>query len=213
MSTLNPNFGFGVGGYGAGRYGNAPIVILPLGYYLNLLTSEYRTSPNLNSWMYQVLVKIQDISYCMVSYSVAFDLATARGVQLDTLGVIVGQGRTVNFQPSNGVSPVLDDSTYRILLQAKIFNNQWDGLIGSLQGFWQKLFPGGSIAIQDNMNMTANVIVYGSFTSIIVDLINNGYLVPRPQAVQYTYVEGTFPLFGVDLETSFISGVDVGHIT
>jgi Protein of unknown function (DUF2612) len=213
MSTFNPNFGFGVGGYGAGRYGNAPIVILPLGYYLNLLTSEYRTSTKLNAWLYQVLAKIQDISYLMVSYSGAFDLANARGVQLDTLGVIVGQSRTVDFQPTGGVSPILDDATYRILLQAKIFNNQWDGLLGSLQTFWQGLFPGGSIAIQDNMNMTANVIVYGSFTSIIVDLINHGYLVPRPQAVQYTYVEGTFPLFGVDQNNSFIAGMDTGHIT
>ena len=53
--------------------------------------------------------------------------------QLDALGTLVGQSRQVPFQPSGGVSPILDDNTYRILLQAKIAQNQFDGQIDSAE--------------------------------------------------------------------------------
>jgi hypothetical protein len=74
------------------------------------------------------------------------------------------------------------------------------------------LFPSGSIIFIDNQNMTATVILEGTFSSIETDLITNGLIVPRPEGVLYTYVIGaTFPLFGADLNNSFIAGADLGH--
>jgi hypothetical protein len=126
------------------------------------------------------------------------------------LGAIAGAGRTVGFQPSDSVSPVLDDATYRIYIKAKIAQNQWDGTITSLYAIWKYLFPVGSIIIADNQNMTATIFLSGSFTSIIQDLITNGYIVPRPEGVLYTYDFAELPAFGFDLDNSFVAGFDVG---
>ncbi len=188
-----------------------PIQILPVGYYTGLLTSEYAQTTQFQQWMLAVLNIANDISNCLANISSDFDLDFAVGVQLDILGQIIGVGRVVSFQPSNGVSPTLDDTTYRLLLQATIANNQWDGTIGSLYPVWNQLFPGGHIVIIDNQNMTADIILTGSFTSIIQDLITNGLIVPRPQAVAYQYSFGNLPLFGFDRNDSFIAGFDTGN--
>jgi Protein of unknown function (DUF2612) len=193
--------------------GAFPTQSLPQTYYQDLLTSEYRPgpSPEFNQWLAAVLSIANDITNCLLSITQAFDLDFAIGVQLDVLGQIVGVSRTVNFQPSNGVSPILDDTTYRILIKATIAQNQWDGTIGALYPVWNQLFPGGKITIIDNQNMTATILVTGSFTSIIQDLIVNGLIVPRPQAVAYTFVFGTQPFFGFDTNNDLIAGFDIGH--
>lgn len=205
---------FNQSGYGSGKYGIAdggPIYSLPISYYLNLFTSEYKLAPNLNAWTRALLTPLDDITTCIGGMTEAFDLDSAVGVQLDTLGSIIGQGRTVGFQPSGGVSPVLDDETYRLLLKAKIAFNSWDGLQTSLQPIWQSLFSSGTIVLHDNQNMTAIIILTGSFTSIIQDLIVNGLIVPRPETVQYTITFGILPILGFDENNSFIAGFDAGH--
>lgn len=188
----------------------SPIQSLPVGYYLDRLTSQYSAAVNFDKWMLTVLSIANDISTCLQSITPAFDLDYAVGVQLDILGVIAGVGRIVNFQPSGGISPILDDVTYRLLIRATLANNQWDGRIGSLYSIWSTLFPGGHITIEDNQNMTANIILTGTFSSIIQDLITHDLIVPRPQAVQYFYLLGDLPFFGFDLNNQFIAGWDVG---
>lgn len=190
--------------------GGLPTQALPTAYYFNILTSEYRPVPIYNAWLATALNIATDISNCLQFMTSSFDLDFAVGSQLDILGEIIGVGRVVPFQPRAGVSPVLDDLTYRILLKATIANNQWDGKQGSLYPIWGQLFPGGKIVIIDNQNMTAIIVMTGAFTSITQDLITNGLIVPRPQAVQYDYVFGSLPLFGFDLDNSFVAGFDVG---
>lgn len=183
---------------------------LPISYYTSLLTSEYKSSTKFIAWLTAVLQIANDISNCLASIGQAFDIDFAIGAQLDILGQIIGVSRTVPFQPSMSVSPILNDDTYRILLKATIANNQWDGTIGSLYPIWSYLFPGGRIAIIDNQDMTANIVISGPFTSILQDLISNDMIVPRPQAVKYTYNFGSLPLFGFDRNDSFIAGWDTG---
>lgn len=193
--------------------GAFPTRALPVSYYQQRLTSEYNStpSPEFNQWLAAVLSIANDITNCLNSITAAFDLNTAVGVQLDVLGAIVGVSRTVNFQPNDGVSPILDDATYRILLQATIARNQWNGTIDALYPIWAQLFPGGSIAIIDEQNMSALILITGSFTSIIKDLIANDLIVGRPQAVEYTFVFGTEPFLGFDANNSQIAGFDTGH--
>jgi hypothetical protein len=204
------SYGYGLGGYGAGTYGGQPIILLPLSYYLGLLTSEYQGSTNYLSWVQALLQPLDDASNCLSLMTLAFDLDQAVGVQLDVLGVIIGQSRRVNFQPRNGVSPVLDDATYRVLLKARIAQNQWDGTVDGLQGVWESLFPGGRLSINDNQNMSATVILSGAFSSITQDLITNGLIIPRPEGVQYTFTFAALPLFGFDRTDAFVSGFDAG---
>jgi hypothetical protein len=212
MPNQNPNSGYGYGGYGLGQYGSDPAETLPIGYYLSLITSEYQTSPNFLSWLTSALTILDDGSQSLAGLLPAFDLASATGVQLDRLGVIIGQSRIVGFQPSSGVSPILDDATYRLLLQARIARNQWDGSINSLQTIWRSLFPGGTITIADAQNMTATVVMSGALSSILQDLITNGYIVPRPEGVLYTYTFATLPAFGFDLSNAYVAGFNLGHL-
>ena len=158
-----------------------------------------------------LLQYVDDVAQCIATFNTAFDVDFAEGVQLDTVGAIVGASRRVGFQPSNGVSPVLDDDTYRIFIKARIALNQWDGNIDSLQPIWSTLFQGGTIVIEDQQDMTAEIFLTGAFSSIIQDLIINGYIVPRPQAVLYTYTFSTLPIFGFDQDNAFIAGFDHGH--
>lgn len=190
--------------------GTQPLQFLPAGYYNSKLTSEYNQATKFHKWLLLCLGILDDISNCLASIQTSFDLDFAVGVQLDVLGQLIGMSRTVPFQPNNSISPILDDDTYRLLLQATIANNQWDGTIGSLYPLWNNLFPGGQIAILDNQNMTATIILTGGFSSIIQDLITNGMIVPRPQAVEYTYEFGNIPFFGFDLNNAFIAGFDTG---
>jgi hypothetical protein len=109
------------------------------------------------------------------------------------------------------LSPILDDSDYLTLIQAKILQNNWDGQAGSLWQPWQVIFPGGRIYITDNQNMTCTVFLVGSFSPLQQQMIENGLIVPRPEAVQYTYEFATLPIFGFDnLNPTFIAGFDVG---
>ena len=206
-----PNYRFGYGRYGVGKWGNPPISYLPVGYYQRLISPEYQTSPKHLAWLLAVLQVLDDASACLASMTTAFDLDYAVGVQLDTLGLIIGQSRTVGFQPSNGVSPVLTDDVYRTLLKAKIIQNQWHGDVTKLYTDWQALFPGGRITIIDNQNMTITVILSGNFPSIVKDLILNGLVVPVPETVGVEFVFGTLPAFGFDQNNDFIAGFDTGH--
>jgi hypothetical protein len=182
-------------------------------YYLDLLTSQWRPAPNLNAWLTVNLQLFQDVMVCAQSFAAAFDITTAVGAQLDVLGVIIGQPRQVGFQPSNSVSPILDDATYRLLLQARIAQNHWNGQIDSLIAMWKTLFPGGTIVVNDHQNMTVSLTVAGSFTSIISDLILRGEILPRPQGVGYVYASAVtnLPILGFDRSDAYVSGLDQGH--
>lgn len=163
------------------------------------------------AWLQAALQPIDDLTTCLAQFPTAFDLDYATGPQLDILGQIIGVARTVPFQPSNGVSPILDDATYRVLLQAKVAQNHWDGKINSLYPIWKKLFPGGgSLIVQDAQDMTATVIISGAFSSILVDLITHGMIVPRPEGVLLTYVYSETPVLGFDLNNQYVAGFDAG---
>lgn len=205
---------YGQSGYGSGRYGiadNGPIYKLPIGYYLSLFTSQYKLSKKLLDFAAKAWQPIDDLTNCLAFVTSNYDLDNAIGKQLDVCGQLIGQSRTVAFQPSGGISPILDDFTYRLLLKARIAQNTWDGKTVSLYAIWQILFPGGRLVINDNQNMTATIIIAGGFSSIIIDLITNGYIVPRPEGVLYNYVTTTLPIFGADENNAYIAGADLGH--
>jgi len=205
--------GYGQGGYGWAGYGGGPRPsgqVPSVDYYMSLLSSQYQNAPNQKAWLQTLLIPFHDAAALLSQWSYEFDIDEAIGSQLDIIGQIVGASRVLAFQPAGGVSPILNDSTYRILLKAKVAQNQWDGLIASVYPIWQTLFPGGTIIIQDNQNMTAVISLAGNFTSIIQDMILNDLIVPRPDGVMYTYVFAKLPMFGYDVDTAYIAGYDAG---
>jgi hypothetical protein len=136
-------------------------------------------------WLTANLQIFQDGIACMNQFDAAFGLLTAVGPQLDVLGNVLGQSRTVGFQPRFGISPTLDDTTYRLLLKCRIWQNHWDGLTVSLWPGWFAIFPNSRLNIEDNQDMTVNVLVGLAASTLTQDLITNGYVIPRPQGVLY----------------------------
>lgn len=177
-----------------------------LGYYQALLTSQYNGSPDQLAWLEGNLALFQDILSCANGFSQDLDLDQAIGAQLDILGVILGRSRTMTFQPSNGVSPILDDGTYRLLLQATVYRNHWNGLLADLRNIWTALFPSGVLLYTDNQNMTVSFYIAAPFTSIIEDLIRNSLILPRPQGVQYIFSFAALPLLQFDEQNAYGAG-------
>ncbi len=223
-ALVNPSFG--ASGFGFSGFGNEPIETLPIGYYLGLVTHFWAppNAPQFNALLYTLLKKFDDVSQCLVQMDTAFDLDSAVGVQLDVLGQIAGASRTLPFQPSYGVSPVLDDTTYRVYIKSKIAQNQWDGTVDSLYQIWVSLFPTIRIVIADNQNMSATLFISGLSSSLLIDMIagyavngatsgtvQDGLIVPRPEGVEYTLELGRLPAFGFDVDNSYVAGWDVGY--
>ena len=224
----NPSFG--IGGYGSGLFGNEPLETLPIGYYLNLLTHEYRTnSPKLQALLRALLQKFDDVSQCMVEIDTVFDLDYAVGVQLDMLGTILGVSRTLPFQPSNGLSPVLPDNIFRQYLQARTSWSTWNGKISKIPAIWHAMGFSGTLVLADEQSMVANVTCPGLTSSLMLDMLcgyqtgwvpgtpqptnlnmNTGLIVPRPQGVEYTYNASDLPVFGFDRQDAYVAGFDTG---
>jgi hypothetical protein len=185
----------------------------PLSYYTALPTSQWRLAPKFNAWLAANLQLFQDVIICAESFQAAFTPGIASGPQLDVLGNIVGCSRTVNFQPSDSVSPVLDDQTFTLLILATIMKNHWDGQLDSLIAIWNALFPGGGLTVVDHQNMTVDLYASGPANSIQQDLVTHGYLLPRPQAVEYIYHWAALPMLGFDANTAYEAGFDTGFFT
>ena len=81
----------------------------------------------------------------------AFDLETAEGFFLDTLGEISGVTRE---------TPGMPDEEFREYLRQMIALHHWDGTNGSLKETLDQAFPEGEAMIVDNMDgtVTGNVV-------------------------------------------------------
>ena len=194
--------------------------------YKNLITSQYQNSTKFMAWLEVNLDYLDKIIELMNSTEIlpigspefidfinAFDIDYAIGMQLDILGLLIGQSRVVDFEPT-GYSPptnTLEDDDYRILLKAKIIKNCWKGNIQQLYAAWEILFSNNLIIIIDNQDMTMSCGIYNDFNLVIRDLIINGYIIPKPEGVEINFFFGTLPVFGYGIQNSFIAGYNYGY--
>jgi hypothetical protein len=151
-------------------------------HYTQRVAPQHK-KPKFLKWLAANLKAVTAPEKIMLSYDREFDIDNAAGVQLDMLGEIVGRSRILSFQPADGSDPDLDDDMYRILIKAKISQNHWDGTIPGMYELWKNLFPEYHIFIQDNMDMTMTVYLDMHTPIALVELIENDYIVPRPQGV------------------------------
>jgi hypothetical protein len=179
--------------------------------YRKLLTSEYRHSPKLTNWLLWLLNAGTTYTTFIQILVSAFDLDVAVGVQLDTIGRLVGVKRLLEFVPSGGESPLLDDATYRFLIKAAIIKNTWKGKLEDLYSAWDVLYPETKLfQIQDLQDMTFNVIIAGDFSSLQKELITKGYIIPKAEGVRINLMTITdtsgYPLFSYDMNDLYYSG-------
>ena len=178
-----------------------------LSSYQDLITSQHRGKPKYMATVTALLKYSDDIFATAIYIDDEFDLDLADGNQEDVLGVIVGADRTLPFQPEKGLSPILDNGAYKTLIRSQIAKNLWRGGIQDLKDAWQTLFE-KALIIQDNQNMTIDVVAVGFNDQIIKDMIQNGMIIPKPQSVGVTYWFSDDAVFGYDMETDTIKGYD-----
>lgn len=128
----------------------------------------------------------------------------------------VGGFYSIGSEANVGSAPIildskLDDDTYRILLQATVLKNHWNGTLTDLRAKWYQLFPGSLILIHDNQDMSVNFYVAAPLTAMVKELITHDLIIPRPQGVQYTIEFATLPLLGWDRRDQYVAGWDEGH--
>lgn len=178
---------------------------------LKLVTSQHCNKPKFMAWLTAVLQPVDDVASLAAGMHTYFDLDTAVGAQMNTLGEIVGVGRALNFQPSGESSPVLNDDLYQLALQAKIAKNQWDGTVDQIPEIWNNLFPQVRLVISDNQDMSMSVLIFGLATQFEKDLVSNGYIIPKPQGVSIAYAYPETKVFAYGLENDIFGGYEDGY--
>ena len=162
-------------------WGDQTMAIEP---YRDLITSQHWHKDKFMRWLTVLLEKADASVTVSENIPGAFDIETAVGVQLDTLGDLVGRSRYLPFQLADGSSPVLDDNNYRVALKAKIARNQWDGTVPQIRELWADLFPGAQLKLRDNQNMTMKATIRGELGLQSVLLVTLGYIIPKPSGVR-----------------------------
>lgn len=176
--------------------------------YLDLITSQHRGCGKFMRTVAALLLPSDDVFALAVYLDDEFDLDSATGVQEDVLGEFVGAHRTLPYQPDKGLSPVLDNEAYRNLLRAQIAKNQWKGGIYDIKELWNTLF-GKGILIQDNQDMSIDVLTIGIDDQITREMVKQGLIIPKPQGVRVNYYFAAQAVFGYDLDTDTIKGYDL----
>lgn len=178
--------------------------------YLNLITSQHRQQPKFIAMLNAYMQKLEDAKILLDSWNFHFDLEEAYGVQLDILGILVGRGRILNFQPAN-YSSRLDDENYRICIKSKILQNQWDGTNQGLYDLFKQIFPDLDLIIRDNQDMSMRVTVIGMSNALQKELIERGYIIPKPQGVEVIFNVIESKIFAYDREDESFAGYDRGE--
>jgi len=155
-------------------------------HYLNRVAPEHK-QPKFLKWLETNISSVDDASEVIGQFDKVFDIENAIGNQLDTTGEVVGRNRLLNFEPANGMNPMLEDEMYRILQKAKIIINHWDGTIPGVVELWKNIFPQYHIIIEDNQDMTMKVYVLGKASEFEKELMGRGYIAPKPEGVRINY--------------------------
>lgn len=176
--------------------------------YTSLVVSEHADKPDLMAVLSMIVQPMVDGQNMLDSLIMLFDLDTAEGDQLDVVGQWIGLGRSltvpitgvyfsfdivgvgfdegvwfVSGDPAVGVV-LLDDSTYRLMLLAKIASNTWDGSLGDANAKLLEAFPGADVFLQDNFDMTETFILSGTAPSkLFAALVSQGYIELKPAGV------------------------------
>lgn len=193
--------------------------------YSQLITSEYKNSPNFLQTVQLTANGIGDITAAIQSLPSLFDLDNAIGSQLDVDGQWIGfarniggvvlvqffgfaddataltfgelgspavGGRFYELGEDSSTTATLADPEYRLLLRAKILQNDWDGSVVEFEA-----------AVADVIAMPTKVIDPGTGVVLIMpsqavdpvlsQLLTTYDLLPRAAGVRYQYV---FPASG-----------------
>lgn len=165
-------------------------------YYANLLILQYRDKPKALATV-KALAGLALADKIAVELQDAFNLDTAVGKQLDTLGKYVGVTRYgYGF---NGEPITLGDTDFRVLMRIAIAGNTSQGSLAEIQLFLATFFP-DLILVFDFQNMQMGYFIdtdAGSYDLAQMVVLQN--LLPRPMGVQLAttiYIDNITGLYG-----------------
>lgn len=187
--------------------------------YLNLITAEHKDSPRFVATVdlsCSAYLQGQSVLSQLPSH---FDVDSAVGKQLDTIGEWVGIDRRVYmdilgyyFEFDNeefsvgwdeGIwkqefdidkqATALDDQTYRKVIYAKIATNHWDGTAESLYKVFEETFGGAyHLIIIDHLDMSFSITIAGQrITQLDEALLKGSYIDVHPAGVKVNEINVT----------------------
>lgn len=207
--------------------------------YLNLIPAANRNKPKFVATISIGAEFYAYIQFLLQQMSTTlFDLDLAVGDQLDIIGKWVGISREVripvsgvyfswdgsdpsvgwdfgSWQPSGDPTEVviLPDDAYRTVIKFKIAANHWDGTTDGAYAIWAILFPDLVFLIQDNQDMTYDLLIIGDISSLMLALIRSGAIALKPEGIRianYYRPSDDGPVFAWDIENEFFGGWDEG---
>lgn len=209
--------------------------------YTDLATSEHSTKSNFIAVLSALVQPCADIAATINSIPAAFDLDTAIGSQLDYVGQWIGRTRNLKV-PITGVffsldiAPGLDsgvvwtpytpaagleslpDEQYRMLLRARVLNNQWDGSLSQAYSIYNALFATSIYTpfVDDYANLTMSIGLAGQAPdALTLAMLTQGLLNARPAGISvtgYYTTSTTEPMFALDVQNANFAGLDFGAV-
>lgn len=209
--------------------------------YTNLVTSEHSDKPKYMAMIGVTLQHTVDLVNLLDSIPSLYDIDGAVGQQLDVCGEFVGVSRHLTgpltgvyfafdepalgfdlgvwkgpFDPSTGLTSLPDDF-YRVLIKARILNNQWNGSKEDAYVLAQAIFSvlGYTILIEDYADLTMGLGIVGAAPPIalVQQLLVSGKFDIKPagvRVVEYFWQSVAGPIFAFDNNNAQLAGFDVG---
>lgn len=148
-------------------------------YYADLLILQYIKKPKAYATI-QAQVTPVFMDQMPVEVQEAFNIETAVGVQLDTLGKYTGVSRT-GYTLTGPVT--LDDEDYRKLIKLVIIKNNSGSSLATIQSLLAMNFP-GQILVSDNQSMGLSYVLLESLgTPDLLEILTSGAYLPAPMGV------------------------------
>jgi hypothetical protein len=208
--------------------------------YIDHITLEHGNKPKFVSMVEATVQPFADTLSLYKIIPLLYDVDTAQGQQLDVVGEWVGVSRyltlplagvyfafdTVDvgfdagvwkgpYDPETGLT-ALPDEFYRLVIKAKILNNNWDGSKDQVYVLADIIFgsQGFTYYIEDNGDMSINLGLLGPTPPppVLTALFNSGVLDVKGITIRIaSRVAQQGPIFAFDLDTLFFKGFDSGY--
>lgn len=180
--------------------------------------SQYRDKPKALAWYAITRTIAAHIDAAAQKVRKSYDIDSAVGEQLNTIGriVVIGREFSINselfpglFDLTDGAEfgddefaqfaaltveddSLLSDELYRLVIKAKIVKNNSDATIESTLAGMNFLLPNANVLrVVDGEDMTFSIEFYGPISDLERYALLNAELVPKPQGVRFNgFLEG-----------------------